>query len=327
MDFSFDESSLKTAIDAQMLELDAALAEANVSVPDRKRRAAFVFVNHCLSIEGSTKKDFWEKRWFAEIYCAIEDWYKEAYGAALVDERDQIKGFVVLNQTPILLEIPQTLSQPSGTKSRSWLIFAVEALDSEALSDWLPAGVDYSRLLRGKDGEAEASARSVVTRLRSLNNNLMTASFEDPALQRFRSSVRSHLEKAAEDCISNKPERLSIAMWEIHLAVEKTIKLFLTANNIDFPRTHELKGLRKLSNQVFDSGSLDQEFKGCPKAKDAINYRYCETDAPGVTDVDAYYRAALAIIDEYSYALPHEIRTRNARFELKMSPWLGNANA
>lgn len=310
-----------------MPEIDAALAEANVAVPDRKRRAAFVFVNHCLTIEGGTKDKFWEKRWFAEIYCAIEDWYKGAYGGALADERDQLMGFVILNQTPIMLEIRQTLSQPSDTKNRSWLVFAVESLDSEALSDWLPSGVDCSRLLGGVYRQAEASVRSVVTRLRSINNNLMTASIEDSAVQRSRSSVRFHLEKAAEDCVSNKPERLSMAMWEIHLAVEKTIKLLLAANKIDFPPTHELKELRKLSYQAFDSSGLDQQFTVCPKAKAAISYRYCESDPPSAADVEAYYRAALAIIDEFSYALPHEIRARNARFELKMPPWFGSANA
>ena len=85
---------MQSIVREQLEIIDEVLSKRETSLTQRPFEAAFFFVKECiLEIKGDTKDDFWEKKWFADIYGWIEEWYRERYGDALkYNGKDNAKG-------------------------------------------------------------------------------------------------------------------------------------------------------------------------------------------------------------------------------------------
>jgi len=151
--------------------------------------------------------------------------------------------------------------------------------------------------------------------------NIMSAEYVNTSLQMFGGSISAHLEKAVQDILSGKKEQLTIAFWELHLAIEKAIKLFLKQNNMECPKTHNLIRLREISSTKIDTDELSLSFSICPTEKEAIKYRYGEIQNIYADDAYMLYKEALKIVAFYTKALYRKITMDNARFLLKSPPW------
>ena len=57
---------------------------------------------------------------------------------------------------------------------------------------------------------------------------------EETRLQAMSSSVLRHLEKAAVDAAAEDHSACSLAIWELHMACEKTMKTYLAQKGITF---------------------------------------------------------------------------------------------
>jgi HEPN domain-containing protein len=149
----------------------------------------------------------------------------------------------------------------------------------------------------------------------------MTAEYSASSLGMLGGSISAHFEKAVQDILSNKPEQMSVAFWEIHLAIEKAMKLFLRQKGHKPPSIHDLFELRKRAGSEVDSTELDTSFAKCPKPKEAIKYRYGENDEVSADNAIEFYYTAIRIVSFYTKAMHRKFVMNNARFLIKAPPW------
>lgn len=313
---------MQSIVREQLTIIDEILAKRGTPLGQRSFEAAVLFVNECIvEIEGDTKDDFLGKKWFADIYHWTEDWYRERYGDALKEGgRDNAKGIARVYGTPFALSIPLTLTEPEDPGKTVWLIFPIAVMPDETPTEWLRPKPNLEQLSKKDLESVNEEIVFVASSLRSISVNLMTAEYYT-SLQMLGGSISAHLEKAVQDILSGKREQMSVAFWEIHLAIEKTIKLFLRQKDHTPPNIHDLIELRKIAESQVRSTELDTSFAKCPNVKEAIKYRYGENDDVSAKTAIEFYYAALRIVSFYTKGLNRKYAMNNARFLLKAPPW------
>ncbi len=317
---------MQSIVREQMTVIDEILAQRGTSLIIRPFEAACVFVDECIvEIRGDTKDDYWEKKWFADIYCWTEEWYRERYGDALKNqEKDNAKGIARVYRTPFALDIPLTLSEPQEPGKTVWVIFPVEVMPTETPVDWLRPKPNLKQLSEQQFAQLTEEISFVASALRAINVNLMTAEYPDSTLQMLAGGIAAHLKKAVQDILSGKPEQISVAFWEIHLAVEKAIKVFLKQKGGNPPNIHDLAKLRELADSFVDSTELNDSFNHCPSDKEAIKYRYGESENISTEEAIQFYFNSLRIVTFYTKVLHRKYIMNNARFLIKSPPWHDN---
>lgn len=307
----------------QLTVIDDILSKRGTSLIQRPFEAASLFVNECIvEIEGDTKDDYWGKKWFSDIYHWTEEWYRERYGEALKNGGEKnAKGITRVYGTPFALDIPLTLTEPEDLGKTVWLIFPITVMPNETPVNWLQPKPNLKQLSINELEHLTEEINFVASSLRSINVNLMTAEYPTSSLQMLGGGISAHLKKAVQDILSGKPEQISVAFWEIHLAIEKAIKVFLRQKGQNPPNIHDLSRLREMANIVVGSTELDNLFDICPSDKEAIKYRYGESSDISTEKAIQFYFNSLRIIVFYTKELHRKYVMNNARFLIKSPPW------
>ena len=314
---------MQSIVREQMTLIDEILSKRGTSLTQRPFEAASLFVNECIvEIEGDTKDDYWGKKWFADIYRWTEEWYRERYGDALKNEgKDNAKGITLVYGTPFPLDIPLTLTKPEEPGKTVWLIFPIEVMPEEDPVNWLQPKPNLQQLSEKQLTQLTEEIGFVASALRAINVNLMTAEYPSSSLQMLAGGITAHLKKAVQDILSGKPEQISVAYWEIHLAIEKTVKVFLKQKGQNPPNIHDLAKLREMADLIINSTELNDCFEQCPSDKEAIKYRYGESDKVSSETAIQFYFNSLRIIVFYTKELHRKYIMNNARFLIKSPPW------
>jgi len=316
------EDEFAKAVRERLPQIDQILADQNMRLGVRPLNAAIHFVEYwILDIKGGTKDEFWNQRWFAILFWHIRNWYKEFYGERLDSSKERLPGIVFINGTPFKLSIGATRSEVEEPGKSAWLVFPVGAHATETLDGWFESPPNLSVLARNDREALEAQVLQIIAATRGLNLDLMTAELSDDVLQVFRSSIVVHLENAVNAATRNSQESMSVAMWELHLMTEKSIKLVLKQRGA-CPNTHDLAELRALVDAIVDSSSIGEEFKNTLPKSQAIAFRYCDG---GLVSADAFFKlylSSLAIAAFYAEQLQRSMSVRNGRILLKKPPWL-----
>ena len=164
--------------------------------------------------------------------------------------------------------------------------------------------------------------KSIVEATRGLNLDLMTAELSDEVLQLFRSSILVHLDNAVRAAARNTQESMSVAMWELHLMTEKSMKLLLKQQGAICPNTHDLSQLRALADSTADSACINKDFKNILSTSKAISFRYCDAGHVSAEAFMKLYLASVAVTSFYAEKLQRSLSIRNARILLKKPTWL-----
>lgn len=307
----------------QLVIIDEILAKRGSELIMRPLEAAIFFVEECIvEIKGDTKEDFAEKKWFADIYRWTYGWYRERYGDALNDrKREYGKGIVRVYGTPFALNVPLTVTEDEDPGNTVWLIFPDSLMPDEIPTDWLHPKPNLEHLSLEDSKTLEQEIEFVTTSIRSIERSLSTADYPAPSSQMLGGSIAAHVETAVQGILSGKREQVSVGLWELHLAMEKALKLFLSQKSGTPPKTHDLGQLRKLAEPHAESTILDSSFRDCPTATEAISYRYGENKSVSVEAAIQTYYASLRIVRFYASALDKTIIMNNARFLLQKPPW------
>ncbi len=316
-------NKMRSIVREQLTVIDEVLSARGTSLIQRPLDAATIFVSECIvAIEGDTKDDYWGKKWFADIYRWTEEWYSERYGDALKNEgKDNAKGIARVYGTPFALDIPLTLTEPEDPGKTVWLILPIEVMPKEKPVDWLLPKPNLQQLSEKQLTQLTEEIEFVATALRAINVNLMTAEYPTSSLQMLGGGIPAHLKKAAQDILTGKPEQISVSFWEIHLAIEKAIKVFLKQKDQNPPNIHDLPKLRGMADLIVDSTGLNSCFDQCPSDKEAIKYRYGESDNISTEKAIQFYFNSLRIIVFYTKELRRKYVMNNARFLIKSPPW------
>jgi hypothetical protein len=195
-------------------------------------------------------------------------------------------------------------------------------LEQENVFDWIKSPPNFKRMSAEELLSLEAELKEISCAIRSLWINLMTATVESDNLHNLAESIPSHVEKSANDILNASQAGISSSFWELHLAMEKSLKLLILQKGSRAPRTHDLKELCKKANEtagVFINIGL---LKNVATHQDAIRHRYGEAYEVSLEQALFNYKNSLFVVRHVTGALSRQITMDNAQFLIRLPPHL-----
>lgn len=313
---------LKDAIDEHMPFIDEILQESKVAIFDRFMHAASIFVDVAItdSSFGSKEELLKSEAFFKGIIPLVSDWYWEKYGELARSPKNKIySGIINPYGQPVLLKIPSTTSRIEVQNETAWLIFPDCLQESESLADMIQTPLILDKLPANEKDVLLSEFEEVVSMTRSINLNIMSASELDAEATNMAQGIWSHFEKAIVDIFSFQNQQASIGCWELHLAIEKTLKVYLKQVDGKKHYGHNLNALGGKARIYIPEIDLSM-IKSLPSDKDAIQLRYSEL-VKNVDEAVGYYKKALALVFFITSKLSRKYKFNNASFLIKMAPW------
>ncbi len=316
------ENGIKEIIDYQLPIFDDILAESQKPLAERPLAAAFYFVDYCIvEIKGDTKEKFLEKEWFKSIYKLIKQWYHDRYGNALKANNDYIAlGVVLIHKTPFQINVPLSIAQEKEGNDKRWFCLPISIQENENVFDWIENKPNLEQIPEADVAELKKNISEVATKHREIHVNLMSASLER-SLHKTSSTISAHLDKAVRDILSLDVGRISTSYWEIHLAIEKAIKLIILQNGRDHQKKHDLDKLCKIANNIHGISLEGTIFSAFPSDNEAIKQRYCEGSSFTIQEAVNNYISAGNVISKLTKLLKRQFIMDNARFLIAIPPW------
>ncbi len=314
--------TLSDVLNEQLPLIDRLMAACELEPLYRPLAAAMFFVEKCITrINGDTKDDYLNKPWFAEIYQEVQRWYVRRYGARLAETPRAIAtGLVQFLGTFFKIEIPLVTGEQAEDPMKKWIVFPDSVLPNENPIEWLTAPPNLAALNLGDRTELEQKVRWVVSSTRALTRDFSSAILAEPDYKHLASDVPVHLSAGATHVLE-RGGTWRLAVWEWHLAVEKSFKVFLRQRNAETPNTHDLNDLCRRAE---DSGlpGLDRELLNImPSSQDAVGYRYGKGKSLTQAKLAEIYRSALIFSGTCGAHLDRNLKIRRLRVLIQVLPW------
>jgi HEPN domain-containing protein len=313
---------LKAAIYMHLPQIDEVLEERRLPVHKRSFQASILFVQECvIEVSPMTKEELILGEHFSIIVNHSLDWYIEKYGELAENPKKEIlSGITRYRNQPVLLNIPFTTSKTEKEGETAWLSYPDHLQADELHFNLFNVKISLESLSETELEILKTEVEEVVALSRRTNISLMMESGLNEGAKNMSGSIWAHIEKAISDILSQKKENLSVACWELHLAVEKALKVYISQFPIEEkPWGHDLIELckqAKLLGLVIDKALLET----LPNYKDAIKLRYGELQVDSRTAIK-YYLTALKLVCSITEQLKREFSIYNASFLIKKSGW------
>lgn len=291
------KETLSDAVKEQFPVIDEIMAARQVKLLERPLAAAMFFVEECIvRIDGDTKEEYLEKRWFAEIYQAVYKWYLERYGDRLRERSQSVAtGMVMLFGTLFKVEVPLVTDEPADDPSQKWILFPDSVQANEDPLNWLTAAPNMENIPSADLERLKRDVRWVADTARALTRDFSTAILEDEDYKQLTMDVPVHMSTGARHALEGRVGG-HLAIWEWQMAIEKALKTYLRQQDEVPPYEHDLvvlsdlaehKGLRPVDRKLLSM---------LPSAKEAIAYRYGQGKPLSDGRLAELYRIALAWI-------------------------------
>lgn len=315
-------NDLREHIKEHMPYIDEILAKQNVPIQKRFFIAGRLFVEAAvMDSTFESKKELLESEVYQEcILPLFNDWYFEKYGdLAKGSCNDIYLGIVVVYGRPVAVKIPATTTEVLEEGKLARMTFPNHLQESEEIKELIQPKFDLARMDESSIEELRDQIAKVVALTRSINLDLnMVINLSRPFLDMVN-GIWSHFEKGILDILTLKSERASIACWEIHLAIEKSLKVLIYSKSGERRGGHNFKDLIEFLGK-YEKGIDSSKLSILPSDKDAIKLRYAEI-IKGPIDAFHYYLVALEFVGDVVSRLDHKVSIKNASITLKMAPW------
>jgi HEPN domain-containing protein len=311
------------AIRENLPDIDFILAGWEIDPSERPLHAAYLFVQGCVvSIKGDTKDDFLSKPWFGEIYRVVQRWYVERYGDRLRGARRQaLTGVVLFLNSVFRVDVPIVTTEPGPERLQQWVCFPDEVLPAERPLEWLTAPPRVDNLKPSACRELEEKVRWVANAIRECNRGVVTATKTDAEMEALATTVPEHISRGAELILGARNVR-GLAVWELHLAVEKTFKLLLRQCGLQPAKIHDLVELAALAEKHGLQTLPRQSLSLLPSGSEAIASRYGEAPPVALGRLVEIYQAALTVCSSCCRTLARRLTTRNMRYLIRALPFV-----
>tara|TARA_R110002167_G_scaffold120156_1_gene297785 strand:- start:222 stop:1199 length:978 start_codon:yes stop_codon:yes gene_type:complete len=313
---------LRKRIYEEMPFIDELLAESEIAIHKRFMLAGRMFVDYFVKESTfDSEEELLRSEAYRVVFLPIfNDWYWEKYGELAKGPGSDIYcGIVLAYKTPVRILVPATTSRGVEPGKLAKPTFPDRLEDYESIEEMLQTKFDLEKMPESVKTEFKRHSKQIVGLIRSINIDLNMASNLTLDAEKLSKGIWSHMEKAANDILTLTSERASIACWDIHLAVEKTLKVLINDKKGKLEHGHNLKNLAEnLSDTEPDIN--ESMFKNLPSDKDAIKLRYAEI-IKSVADAVSYYHESLEIISIIASKLEPKFGIKNASITLKPAPW------
>lgn len=317
-----NEYGLKEAIDEHMPFIDEHLQKSNIPIFNRFMRAAYLFVDVAI-VDSSfeSKDDFLKSETFIEgLIPLVNNWYWDKYGKLAKNPTNKVfLGIIAPYGHPVLVKIPSTTNKVEVQYETAWLTFPDCLGENESITDMVQIKIDLDKLTTKESDRLSTEFNEVVSMTRKINLNIGSAAGLDKEAFNMAQGIWGHVEKSIIDILSFQDPQASIGCWELHLAIEKTLKVYLKQICGSRVFGHDLNVLsKKIKNH---DASLDfSVIQSLPSDKDAIKLRYAEI-VTNVSDALNYYKKALRLIEQITSKYERKYSMNNASLLLRVAPW------
>lgn len=305
-----------------MPHIDEILAKQNIPIHKRFFVAGKLFVETAvLDSTFKSNNDLLESEVYREsILPLFNDWYFEKYGdLAKGYGNDVYVGIVLAYGQPVELKIPATTTEVVEEDKLARMTFPDHLQESEKIEELIQPKFDLGKMEEESVKELRDQVTKVVALTRTINLDLnMASNLSQPAFD-MAQGIWSHFEKGISDILTLKSELACIACWEIHLAIEKSLKVLIHSKSGKSKHGHKLDELIIFLNK-YESGIDSSRLSKLPSDKDAIKLRYAEMIKQPIEAFN-YYLVALEFVGDIVSRLEHKIGIKNASLTLKMAPW------
>ena len=223
-----------------------------------------------------------------------------------------------------LFRLPLVLTE-LGLKGTTWVRFPKEVLTQELPLEWIESSPPLAEIPAKRKQTLEDSVRHVAALLRGINNDLNTADLGKSGPRALVGTVLRHLEKAAIDASTEDQSSSSLAIWELQMASEKTMKAYLTQKGVTYPPTHDLRLLQKLALVHDDFGDARTPMAAMPSERRVMAWRYSELSSPKPSEFFRIYSAALTLCSLYAGRMSRKYVFNNFAIQLKRPSWRSEA--
>ncbi|MFZ3287900.1 MAG: hypothetical protein WA191_13775 [Telluria sp.] len=302
--------------------LDEIFIKENLPVHERPFEAARFIVDHMIvEVSGDTKDNYLSKPWFAGIYLPVIRWYEQRYGTKLPHPKHPTAHGLVSHFGALYTLCVELVLSDVDQDGHRWVRFPKEVLPAEEPLDWLASPPPLATLKPSRREALANTSRHVANRLRCINNDLNTATHPSDAVRRMATSVIRHLDKAALDATSSSPDSHALVPWELQMACEKTIKVYLTQSELAFPAIHDLRALNKLAEPVLNWPEGRRSLAGFPTDARVLKWRYGELTPPTAAEIWKMYGTVVELVHGYASRMTHKYTFNNFAVQLKKAPW------
>ncbi|MDQ7832376.1 MAG: HEPN domain-containing protein [Desulfovibrionaceae bacterium] len=304
------EHDIDNEIDGQCVanewfeRLDRFLAHSDVKISDRPLDVAFLLVkNEIVVPDCGMTENFVAERWFTDLLKYVRIWYDDKYGN-FKKEKSTIKGVILIYGTPYLVNVPVTVTKASKNQEKHLEVYCPRSvLDGERILDMIVSPPNFNSMDQQLRNSILKRVKSIVVMLRNINIDLSLAAVSEQYYA-MRQSVVQHLNNAVEQFVKNQIGPSCFMHWDIHLAIEKTLKIYLLQRDHAFPKTHDLRKLFKIAGGSKELGFDEKLFRAIPSDKQIVNFRYYGSYASNL-DFMLTYKAVVAIIKRISRKITH----------------------
>jgi HEPN domain-containing protein len=324
LDKTDNDKILSDFLEYQLPVFDEILAKSHTPLSSRPLAATMDCISYCIvDIKGDTKEDAWKKPWFKDFYQRISEWYSKRYGDAMkMDVSSPVQGIVLIYNTPFKVNVPLVVPQEIVPPMTRWFCWPNEVLEQEDIFGWVENPPNIQLMSTDDRISLENDLRFVATAIRSIRINLMTATKDEKSTNKLAASILSHIEKGAVDMLTLSGSGISSSVWELHMAIEKSLKFLIRQKGHIPSNTHNLIDLIQVSNGL-DGVCLDVTLvQDLPSHHEAIRHRYGEAPELAIRDAIENYNHVLTCLKKFSAALSRKIFMNNTRILIRVPPWL-----
>jgi len=313
-------------LDVQLPIFEDGYARKRIPLGERPLRASIEIVEFCIvEIKNENKEDYTEKAWFKWLFQCVLDWYKNKYGEAMQGNTSSerfAKGIILIYGMPFELSFPLTLIQPKIPGETFWLHWPNEVLPEEDVLRYIVKGPNFTTMQPDTKCEVIKTVSDIITKTRTIVTNLITADFAKQNIKQMADSVVAHIGKAIDDILPDSQSSLGIAYWEMQMAIEKVLKVFICHNlDINPPHTHDLQ--RLVNAACTELGFIKEKLlTSFPPAKQVVGLRYGAPEDLTIENAISTYHALLEIAFDVSALLKRRIHMNNTRILIKKPSWL-----
>jgi HEPN domain-containing protein len=134
-------------------------------------------------------------------------------------------------------------------------------------------------------------------------------------------SIVDHLRKAATAASADRQESNSLALWDIHLACEKSIKSLLSQRHISYPKTHSLTKLTSLLSDSPLENAARRLTHRLPSDSVVMRHRYLQESKISPNKLYVLYSLGLKFCLMLTSQIERRIKIGDASFFLRKPPW------
>ncbi|HET6323847.1 MAG TPA: HEPN domain-containing protein [Planctomycetaceae bacterium] len=306
----------------QLEIIDPMLCRSEEPIHGRPMTAAMFFVENCfVSSDGSPLPEYLEEEWFGHILLITTRWYRARFGDELLAfPPKSTLALILLSGTALQVRIPSVPKKPGKKSGILQLFFARDVLDHENPLDWVIPCPDLEGMRLEVANEFRAHLQKICSLTRRIDWGLTWAGFKTDEHSQLCRSVQGHLEKAITDICAG---RRGTGIWEIHLAIEKALKVYLLQRTMsDAPHTHDIIQLLELA-QASGLGEVDPNaLSQLPCADDAIKHRYSEVREPSLHRMVEIYESAIGVVATVADCLEHHpFVLKHESLYIRALPW------